>query len=92
MLYLRRLDILQIQHAVCLFNAPAPDPKGPDMPTKRSIKRNHRKPLTSAAVLNFRAARAAILDRLADAELQHGHHLAAEHLAHRAAQLRERAR
>lgn len=34
--------------------------------------------------------RAAILDRLADAELQHGHIAAAEQLAHRAAALRER--
>ena len=37
---------------------------------------------------DHRAARAAMLDRLADAELQHGHHLAAERLAHRAAELR----
>ncbi len=31
---------------------------------------------------------ALILDRLADAELQHGHHARAEQLAHRAAELR----
>lgn len=37
---------------------------------------------------NYRAARAARLDRLADAELQHGHHAAAEHLAQQAAELR----
>jgi hypothetical protein len=34
------------------------------------------------------SAHAAMLDRLADAELQHGHHLAAERLAWRAAALR----
>lgn len=38
------------------------------------------------------AAPAAMLDRLADAELQHGHHAAAERLAWRAATLREGAR
>ena len=36
--------------------------------------------------------RAAMLDRLADAELQHGHCAAAEWLAHRAAELREAGR
>ncbi len=35
---------------------------------------------------------AATLDRLADAELQHGHHSAAEHLARQAAIIREGAR
>ncbi len=33
-------------------------------------------------------ARAAMLDRLADLELQHGHHSAAEHLARQAAAMR----
>ena len=37
-------------------------------------------------------ALAATLDRLADAELQHGHHAAAEHLARQAAAMREAAR
>ena len=37
-------------------------------------------------------ALAAALDRLADAELQHGHHAAAEHLARQAAAMREAAR
>jgi hypothetical protein len=37
-------------------------------------------------------ARAAMLDRLADAELQHGHHTAAERLSWRAAELRGVAR
>jgi hypothetical protein len=32
-----------------------------------------------------------VLDRLADAELQHGHHLIAERLAQLAAQMREAA-
>ncbi len=36
-----------------------------------------------------RLARAQMLDRLADAELQHGHHYAAEHLSRRAADLRD---
>lgn len=35
------------------------------------------------------AACAAMLDRLADVELQHGHHAAAEHLARQAAAMRE---
>jgi len=37
------------------------------------------------------ATRAAMLDRLADAELQQGHHTAAEHLARTAAAIRENA-
>jgi hypothetical protein len=36
-----------------------------------------------------RITRARMLDRLADAELQHGHVGAAERLAHRAAEMRE---
>jgi len=86
-----RLDIRQIQQAARLFNAPAPDPKGPDMSTKRS-KRRIRKTRVSAAIFNFRAARAAMLDRLADQQLQAGFHLQAERLAHRAAEMREDAR
>ncbi len=41
---------------------------------------------------NVRAARAAVLDRLADAELQHGHRAAAERLAPAAAALRDAVR
>lgn len=37
-------------------------------------------------------ALAAALDRLADLELQHGHHAAAEHLARQAAAMREAVR
>lgn len=37
------------------------------------------------------AARAALLDRLADLELQHGHHATAEHLARQAAAVRKAA-
>ena len=37
---------------------------------------------------NHRLARARMLDRLADAELQHGHHGAAERFAYRADELR----
>lgn len=62
------------------------------MPTKKSTRRSHRKPQPSAAVFNYRAARAAMLDRLADIELQRGYHHAAEQLAHRAERLREDAR
>lgn len=36
-------------------------------------------------------ARAVMLDRLADLELQHGHHATAEHLARQAASMREAA-
>lgn len=55
-----------------------------------SPKRRRRKAPPSVAQHSFRTAHAAMLDRLADAELQHGHVQAAEHLAHRAAALRER--
>ena len=48
--------------------------------------------LRSAAPAQDASATAAQLDRLADAELQHGHHLAAERLAWRAAELREAGR
>lgn len=44
------------------------------MPHKRPTKRNRRKPQVSAALFNFRAARAAMLDRLADQQLQAGFH------------------
>ncbi len=56
-----------------------------------SPKRRRRKAPPSVAQYNFRAIRAAMLDRLADAELQHGHIQAAERLAHRAAEMREAA-
>lgn len=54
-----------------------------------SKPKRHPKAPTSAAVINYRAARVAMLDRLADAELQHGHTVAAERLAHQAAEMRE---
>jgi len=47
---------------------------------------------TPTSLPDLRQARAAVLDRLADAELQHGHVAAAEQLAHRAAALREMVR
>ena len=58
---------------------------------KHTPPKRHRKvaPATATATP---AARAAVLDRLADAELQHGHLAAAERLAWRAAELREGAR
>ena len=51
-----------------------------------------RKPAPAATPTNDHRARAAMLDRLADAELQHGHIQAAERLAWRAAALREAVR
>ncbi len=59
------------------------------MPT--TIKRRRPKgiALTAIPALNHRAILARRLDLMADLELQHGHHRQAEHLAHRAAQLRE---
>lgn len=56
----------------------------------RPAPKRHSKMPRSANVTNYRTARAAMLDRLADAELQHGHVQAAERLAHRAAEMRER--
>ena len=56
-----------------------------------SIRTTRRKPVHRPAP-DPRAARAAMLDRLADAELQHGHHGVAERLAHAAAALREAVR
>jgi len=58
--------------------------------TTKPIKR-HRPASPTSYTVNP-AARAAMLDRLADAELQHGHHAAAEHLARQAAAMREAAR
>ena len=55
------------------------------MPTLQPNRRRKPKP---PLLPDPRAARAAMLDRLADAELQHGHHLAAERLAWQAAELR----
>ena len=52
-------------------------------------KPSRRKAKFKPTPIDPRQARAAMLDRLADAELQHGHHGAAEHLARRAAELRE---
>jgi len=59
---------------------------------KKKSASKHYTPPKCAKLINFKAARAAVLDRLADAELQHGHHLAAERLAHRAAELRDAGR
>ncbi len=55
-------------------------------------KRRTRQAQTPVAILNYRAARAALLDRLADMELQQGFHHRAERLAHQAAEMREQAR
>jgi hypothetical protein len=43
---------------------------------------------TQELLRRHRVERARVLDRFADAELQQGHHAAAEHLANRAAELR----
>jgi hypothetical protein len=58
-----------------------------------SSKNRKPKPRKSVDALAYerqqRITRARMLDRLADAELQHGHVGAAERLAHRAAEIRE---
>lgn len=59
------------------------------MPKKITLKRRKQAPSPSP---DHQAILARRLDQLADAELQHGHHLAAERLAWRAAALREGAR
>ena len=59
--------------------------------TSKNIKRRRKAaPITST--INPRAIRAAVLDRLADQQLQAGFHHQAERLAHAAAELREVAR
>ncbi len=57
----------------------------------KNTKPKPRRPAPAATHPDPRAARAAMLDRLADAELQQGHIAAAEVLAWRAAALREAA-
>ena len=56
---------------------------------QHAARAKRRKAPPSPSVEHYRDIRAAILDREADFELQLGHHLAAERLAHRAAELRE---
>lgn len=58
-------------------------------PKRQPKSRQHYAAPTPSTIINYRATRAAMLDRLADAELQHGHHGAAEHLARQAADMRE---
>lgn len=60
-----------------------------DVMTKRSTNRRKVVPTT---LPDPRQARAAVLDRLADHQLQAGYHHQAERLAHRAAEMREGAR
>lgn len=55
-------------------------------------KPTSRRKVATTTLPDQRQARAAMLDRLADQQLQAGYHRQAEHLAHRAAQLREVAR
>ncbi len=59
------------------------------MPSKKKKLKSHRKAQPTVSLLNFRAARAAQLDRLADAELQQGFHSVAERLSRQAAEMRE---
>lgn len=63
------------------------------MVTKQSNRRRKSKNLATArgfaAATDTRAIIARRLDMLANFELQHGHHHTAEHLARRAAALRE---
>lgn len=58
----------------------------------RQADRSHKAKRLERERLEAKRNRAAMLDRLADAELQHGHHVAAERLAWRAEELREDAR
>ncbi len=51
--------------------------------------RRRQKPSLATAAVDRRITLAMRLDMLAGCELQHGHHLAAEHLARRAQALRE---
>ena len=55
----------------------------------RTRTKKRRSPVLTIHVLDHRAILARRLDVLADAELQHGHHGAAERLAWRAAALRQ---
>lgn len=61
------------------------------MPTKTKTRRR-KLVAVQPVVLDHRAILARRLDLVAGIELQHGHHRMAEHLAHRAARLREGAR
>ncbi len=56
--------------------------------SKRPVRR-HKLGATSTSAVDPRVALAMRLDMLAGCELQHGHHLAAEHLVRRAQALRE---
>ncbi len=59
-------------------------------PIKRATRRRGpSKPTLAATAASLRTTLAMRLDVLAGCELQHGHHLAAEHLTRRAAALRE---
>jgi hypothetical protein len=51
--------------------------------------RRRQKPSLATSTVDHRTVLACRLDMLAGCELQHGHHLAAEHLARRAQALRE---
>lgn len=57
-------------------------------PRKRPTRRR-KSVQTVTSTVDHRAVLARRLDMLAGCELQHGHHLAAEHLARRAQALRE---
>ena len=59
------------------------------MASKRPYTRRKPWSRTRGSADVYRVRRAELLDRAADAELQHGHHAAAERLAHQAADLRE---
>ena len=58
----------------------------------RRHTRKRRAPVPTIPAVDHRVIMAQRLDTMADVELQHGHHHAAEHLAWRAAALRQAAR
>ncbi len=62
------------------------------MKSSHNTKSRRRVASSKPLALDHRSILARRLDRLADHNLHLGFHLAAEHLAHRAAQLREGAR
>jgi len=57
-----------------------------------SSKKRRKSGATATSTVDCRVTLAMRLDMLADCELQHGHHLAAEHLTRRAQALREAGR
>ena len=83
----------RLRHPICMRSGPTTPafsaPQLRDAMTKRLTRRRKVVPII---LPDPRQARAAMLDRLADQQLQAGFHYQAERLAHRAAEMREDAR